>query len=208
MTGLPDYAAILVAAGLSSRFGRADKLTAELCGAPLLSWSLRALSDANPSQCIIVTGPQTSETLSSLPLDVTVVQNPDPAAGLGTSIALGARVVGANVRGVFICLADMPLISGALFHRLANSLDSDAELDAVAPVYNGRRGHPVLFNARQLAALNGLTGDSGAQSILKRPGFLLKLLETEDPAVVTDVDTPEDLERLGRLIAKTHPPEG
>lgn len=194
MTRLDHYAAIMVAAGLSSRFGPDDKLLAEVNGAPLLAWSLKPLFEAAPGQLVVVTGAN-EKAVRGLCSDhaVTFANNPDPAAGLGASIAIGAAAVQKQIEGVFICLGDMPLVSPGVFRELAGALAADKATDAVAPIYNSRRGHPVLFHRRHLTALKNLSGDDGAKQILNAPGFHLRCLETNDEGAVTDVDLREDL---------------
>ena len=65
----------------------------------------------------------------------------------------------------------------------------------MAPSFEGRRGHPVLFGAGWLPALRALSGDEGARAILQT-AQRLTLVAVEDPGVLLDVDRPEDLQRL------------
>lgn len=194
MTRLDNYAAILVAAGLSSRFGPEDKLLTEINGAPLLLWSLTSLLEARLGRVVIVTGVN-DKAVRAICSDrvIAFANNPDPAAGLGASIAIGAAAVQKQMEGVFICLGDMPLIPATVFPDLAGVLAADDAIDAAAPAYQGKRGHPVLFHQRHLPALQALTGDDGAKRILNTPGFRLHCLETDDDGVVSDVDHREDL---------------
>jgi molybdenum cofactor cytidylyltransferase len=65
----------------------------------------------------------------------------------------------------------------------------------VAPAYQGKRGHPVGFSAKFRSELEQLAGDEGARSILKRHADQIKLLECNDPGILADIDTPEDLRK-------------
>lgn len=70
-----------------------------------------------------------------------------------------------------------------------------AGADAAAPVFQGQRGHPVLFARALLPQLLALTGDEGARQVLRGLGDRLALVETDDAGVLLDVDRPADLER-------------
>jgi molybdenum cofactor cytidylyltransferase len=82
----------------------------------------------------------------------------------------------------------MPLIPPFIFQDLANMLAAVEGTDAAAPVHNGKRGHPVLFHRRHLAALQSLSGDEGARSILKTPGFHMAEQRVQDAGVLIDLD--------------------
>ncbi|MDD3355260.1 NTP transferase domain-containing protein, partial [Zoogloea sp.] len=63
----------------------------------------------------------------------------------------------------------------------------------VAPVHEGKRGHPVGFAARWRSDLLASTGDQGARELLTRHGALLQGVPVSDPGVVRDIDVPADL---------------
>lgn len=99
-----------------------------------------------------------------------------------------AAAPAATLSGCIVALADMPWIRpGTLTQLLAHA----APDRIVVPVYNGQRGHPVVFGADFLRELAGLTGDTGARAILARHGVVE--IECDDAGVVRDVDTPADL---------------
>ena len=100
-------------------------------------------------------------------------------------------------------LADMPLLRPTTLKAMASAMTDNP---LVAPVYRGRRGHPVGFGAQFFSSLCRLQGDSGARSILQRYKQLLYLLPVDDVGVLLDVDVPADLERLHQL--PDHPPAG
>lgn len=201
MIAVENCAAIVAAAGLSSRFGPDDKLMTLINDEPLLSWSLAPVLKAGLSQIVVVTGANDDAVrrlFSRAP--VAFVNNPTPAAGLGASIAKGAAAIDDHVEGVFICLGDMPLTPADAFKQLAQLLGSDEACDAAAPVYNGRRGHPVLFHRRHMAALRNLNGDDGARTILNAPGMNMLSLNVADEGALRDMDVGEDLDQLERIL--------
>ncbi|WP_425408023.1 nucleotidyltransferase family protein [Hyphococcus sp.] len=205
MISVSNCAAILVAAGQSSRFGQEDKLLTEIAGAPLLFWSLKSLLHAGLPQIIVVAGENHGAVRPLVDAGrAKIIVNPDPEAGLGSSIATGAGAVNARSAAVFICLGDMPALPGGIFSQLAKRLNEDPQIDAIRPTHNGRRGHPVLFHTRNLAALKDLHGDKGASKLFHRHGFHLETMATAGDGVLQDVDTPADLNRIARRLSERH----
>ena len=113
---------------------------------------------------------------------------------MGHSLAAGVAA-SAGADGWLVALADMPRIQVATLGRVAAAIAGGAAL--AAPVFAGRRGHPVGFAARWQSALLALEGDEGARAILRHHAPLLHTLASDDPGVLQDVDTPADLVALG-----------
>ncbi|WP_370650282.1 hypothetical protein [Oscillochloris sp. ZM17-4] len=65
------------------------------------------------------------------------------------------------------------------------------------PRYRGRRGNPVLLARGVFAELRALEGDVGAREVLARHAGAVRQIEVDNPAVVTDIDTPEDYAGMG-----------
>lgn len=203
---MPDVAAIILAAGRSTRFsgraGAATKLVATLDGKPLVRHVAEAalLSSARP--VIAVTGHQGARVEDALRgLDVAYVDNPDYASGLASSLRRGVDAAPAASAGALILLGDMPLVSGALMNRLIAAFECDAASAgprplAVAPLRDGRRGNPVLIGRALFAAVATLAGDRGARDLVEAAGDRVMECIVEDDAALIDVDTEEALERL------------
>src|SRR5690606_38639557 len=96
--------------------------------------------------------------------------------GMGTGIACGVAA-SAAAPGWMIALADMPYVSPAAIRAVAARLQQGADL--VAPVYRGRRGHPVGFSRRHAGALMQLRGDAGARAILNANSGTLELIAVQ-----------------------------
>ena len=113
----------------------------------------------------------------------------DAGTDAGTDAATGiAADPAAPLNGCVVALADMPWIRPGTLTQLLVHAAPDR---IVVPVYNGQRGHPVVFGADFLRELADLSGDMGARAILARHGALE--IECDDAGVVRDVDTPADL---------------
>ena len=183
---------ILLAAGSASRFG-GDKLLAPLKdGTPL---GVRAFCNlvvcVDSVVAVVRPGDQgLARALSDHGAEITVC--PHAANGMGQSLAWAIRAT-PLAKAWVIALADMPWIEVATIRRVADALESGAEL--VAASYQGVRGHPVGFSRSYYGELAALTGDEGAKSLVRSHERELELIETDDAGISRDVDTPADLAR-------------
>lgn len=186
--------AIVLAAGQGTRFG-GGKLLAALNGRPLIASALRTALAAPVRQVFVAVGddPDLRRAVAQESERLVLVPVADAAEGMGASLRTAAAQVPGDTTGVFVFLGDMPAIAPATTTILAQALDGPDHI--VAPSFEGRRGHPVLFGADWLPALRALSGDEGARAILQT-AQRLTLVAVEDPGVLLDVDRPEDLRRL------------
>ncbi len=184
-------AGVLLAAGASTRMGGAAKLLLPVAGRPMVRASASVLLEAGLSPVMVVLGWRAREVQDALAgLTVQVLRNPDFRRGMGSSLAAGVAALGPDVTTAVVALADMPWIRPETVRAL---LEARRDRGIAVPVFQGRRGHPVVFDlTRYRGALTELEGDRGARSILRRnPGDVVGLA-VSDPGVLCDVDTPED----------------
>jgi len=114
----------------------------------------------------------------------------DAERGMGASLAAGVRAT-PDAEGWIVALADMPWIAPSTVEALARRIDAGASI--VAPVFRGRRGHPVGFGAMHRAALSALDGDIGARRLLDTND--VASIEVDDAGIIADIDTRADLQR-------------
>lgn len=191
LTGDP-IVGILLAAGSASRFGGGKLLAPLEDGTPLGMRALINLAACVESVVAVVRpgDPALARALADHGARVTVC--PYAANGMGQSLAWGIRAT-PLAKAWVIALADMPWIQVATTRRIVGALECDAAL--VAASHQGVRGHPVGFSRRYFGELAALTGDDGAKEVMRRYAHELQLIETDDPGVSRDVDTPADLTR-------------
>lgn len=186
---------LLLAAGVGSRFdphGVQNKLLARLPdGTPVAAEAARRLLLAVPKVLAVVRpgAEALARVLNDAGCDVAFA--PAAQRGMGASLAAGVQA-SEDAEGWIVALADMPRIEPSTIEALARALDGGAGL--VAPFYAGQRGHPVGFGAVHRDALLSLDGDSGARSLLASER--LTRLDVDDPGILRDVDTPEDLRAI------------
>ncbi len=194
-----SVAAIVLAAGRGARFDAArSKLLADYGGRPLVRCAVEAALASNASKTIVVTGHARGEIEQALVgLPAAFAHNPDFASGMASSLRAGlARA--ADSGGALILLGDMPGVTSAILDQLIAAFERAPECAAVAPVYQGRRGNPVLLGGRLVAGVASLTGDEGARRLLRAVDGVIEIA-VDDKSVIMDIDTQEDLEKaLGR----------
>lgn len=177
-------AVVLLAAGLSSRFGPADKLQVPLDGLPLGLHAARRLGSLPFARRIAVVRDKGPDFAG---FGFTAIVNPDPAAGQSASIRLGlAEARLAEPQAMLIALADMPFVTEAHIRALLDGFDSTHPV--VASTDGQRASPPALFDASLFPTLECLTGDTGARMLLREA-----VLVGASPAELADIDTPLDL---------------
>jgi len=194
-----NVAAVILAAGRSTRMGGPNKLLAELGGKPLVRIVTEQALESRASDVIVVTGHQAEEVREALQgLKVKFVHNPDFAEGLAGSVKTGTAAVPENADGAVICLGDMPLISAHLIDRLIEAFVPDRGSLIAVPVSDGRRGNPVLWSRRFFNELMTLDGDIGARHLIAKHGEAVAEVPVEGHGAFLDIDTPQALEAARR----------
>lgn len=189
---------VVLAAGAGRRFG-GRKLLAPFEGRPLAAGALDAALAAPARRVLLVTDGDRDlaafarEHARALgrDADLQVVAAAHAAEGMGASLRAGIEALQPDSDGAFVFLGDMPRVPLGLARDLVHALIPG--IDAVAPHFAGRRGHPVLFGRGCFPALRALGGDVGAREVLAGLGDRLALVDSADPGVLFDVDRPEDL---------------
>jgi molybdenum cofactor cytidylyltransferase len=197
--GNHHVAAIILAAGRSTRMGGPNKLLAELSGKKLVRIATEQALASKASEVIVVTGHQADLVEQALAgLKVKFVRNPDFAGGLASSVKAGISAVSRDADGAVICLGDMPLIDAGLIDRLIEAFAPDRGNLIVVPVADGRRGNPVLWSRRFFKELMTLDGDIGARHLIARHAEAVADVPVEGNGAFLDIDTPQALEAARR----------
>jgi molybdenum cofactor cytidylyltransferase len=198
---LSKIAAIILAAGLSSRFEggpEETKLVVPLFGKPLVCHITEAALASRARPILVVTGHAATQVEATLEnLDLSVISNPDYRTGLASSLKAGIAALPETAAGVLVLLADMPCVSVGLIDRLIQAFGESARAPlAVAPVRAGLRGNPVLIGRDLFDAIKRLEGDRGARALLEAAGKDVLECLVYDDAIEIDIDTKEALRQL------------
>jgi molybdenum cofactor cytidylyltransferase len=202
-------AAIILAAGSSSRMGAGrHKLFLPLGELPVLVHVLETVLAAQTRPIVLVLGHQAGQarTLLSpylhLP-DLQIVENSAYQQGMSTSLRAGLQALtGSNeyiaqehIGGAIILLGDQPLITTSIIDNLVATRQTGGKC-IVAPLYNGKRGNPVLFSADLFPELAAVTGDEGGRSVVERHREEIATVEVTDAQASFDVDTWEAYQQV------------
>ncbi len=182
-----EVAGILLAAGLSQRFG-SPKLSAPFHGKPLALHAAETLARFRFGQLICVwsgaTGPVV-ETIAAL--GYRMVEQQRPELGLGSSVACGvSSALPAGPRAILVALADMPVVSSGHIAKLLWTFTDDRAI--VASSNNRTAMPPALFGRRYFEELLELAGDRGAQQLLVNAPCVEAM-----PGELVDIDSPMDM---------------
>ncbi len=187
-------AAVVLAAGRSTRMGGPNKLLAEIGGRPLVRIVAEEALKSRARPVIVVTGHQRDQVEAALKgLDVQIVHNPNFADGLSTSVKTGLAAVPQSADGAIVCLGDMPQVRAGLIDKLLEAFDPERSALVVIPVIAGKRGNPVVWSRRFFPELMALDGDVGARNMIARYVEAVAEVPLADTAALVDVDTPEAL---------------
>jgi molybdenum cofactor cytidylyltransferase len=192
----PRVAAVVLAAGRSTRMGAANKLLADIGGVPMVRRVMEAVLASRARSVLVVTGHQAADVSAALAgLDVTLVANLDYATGLAGSLKAGLRAVPRDCAGALVVLGDMPRIAPVHLDELIAAFEVANGTAIIVPVHQGRQGNPVLWPAKHFPALLQLEGDAGAKRLISAHTHDVREIDLATDAIFVDVDTPEALKR-------------
>lgn len=188
-------AAVILAAGRSSRFEDGHKLLAKIDGIPIVRHVCKALAASGADEILLVT-PEIEDAVAKAAGSGRwrVVENPDAHDGLSTSLRTGLQNITSDADGVLVALADMPGITTAFVNTLISTFSSNQDAIVFPVSKDGRRGHPIIWPKELFPALKSVTGDAGGKAILADHKDLWHPVPCEDEGAFADIDTRADLQ--------------
>ena len=193
----PKIAALVLAAGRSSRMGTINKLLIGIDGKPMVHHAIEAVRAAGLGPIIVVTGHEQDRLQAALAgLPVRLVHNPNYSEGLSSSLKTGLAALPDDIDAVLVGLGDMPRVSAADIERLVAAFNPVEGREIIVPTRNGKRGNPVIWAKRFLAEMRELAGDVGARHLIGQHAEAVAEVEMASDGVLTDIDTPQALARL------------
>ncbi|MCL1964275.1 MAG: nucleotidyltransferase family protein [Firmicutes bacterium] len=178
---------VLMAAGTASRFGE-NKLIYPIEGRAMVERALCAAPASLFDRAVaVVSDPIVAERAASA--GYACVYNPDPKAGQGVTVSLGAKAMH-GMDAVLFCVADQPYLTADSVRRV---LAAYAPGRIVALAFAGRRGNPVLFPGGLLPALAGLAPHQTGKKVIASHPERLFLVEASSARELRDIDTRADI---------------
>lgn len=183
------YPAAILAGGRSRRMGFPKLLLADRSGW-LLERTVEHLRQAGWGRLAVVVNELKWKKLLHRRLpEVEVIVNPDPEAGMISSVRLALVWAGTEARGLLMVPVDHPPPATATLRALRDA----ARPDAVAvPVCQGRRGHPVWWGRAVWDKLTSPVADRGAHGVLRLAEVSIREVPVDDPAVLANLNTEAD----------------
>jgi len=190
-------AALVLAAGRSTRMGPVNKLLVPLGARAMLRAVVEELEASSVRPIVVVTGYEADRIAGVLAgTGVRLVHNPAYREGLSGSIRAGLAALPESVEAAIICLGDMPLIASRHIEKLVAAFDPAAGREICLPVFEGKRGNPVLFARRFFAEMAAVRGDTGARHLIGEYEECVCEVAMDDRAVLLDVDSPQALREI------------
>ncbi|MEM7429167.1 MAG: nucleotidyltransferase family protein, partial [Pseudomonadota bacterium] len=178
--------------GRSTRMGPENKLLKAIDGKAMVRRSVESLIASGVGSITVVTGHERGKVEAALEgLPVGFAHNPDYRDGLSTSLKAGIATLGDGVNAALIALGDMPFVEPALIGKLVSAFDPEEGRSICVPIFEGKRGNPVLWGSDYFQALARLQGDTGAKHLLAEFSEAVCEVESSERSVLVDFDTPE-----------------
>jgi len=188
---------IILSAGSSSRFAPQHKLLQLYQHHTILYHGLKAAIDSRLNPVFLVLGHRHLEMIASLEdlqhhSKLKLVINKDWASGRASTLRLGIKQL-PKCENVLVYPGDMPRMDSELINDLIGSFISG---EACFPVYNQRKGHPVIFPKEWFSDLMALQGEQSALELIKTHWETAVKLERIDVETQLNINTPEDYAEL------------
>ena len=202
VSSTPRIAAVVLAAGRSSRMGGANKLLSEVAGQTLIGRTLDGVLASQARPVVVVLGHDAAKTRATIgDRPVAIVENSAYASGMASSLKAGLMALPVDIDGALICLADMPRVDPAVLDRLIAAFNPLEGRAICVPVWEGKRGNPVLWAKSFFPEMGSLAGDVGARHLIGQYAELVAEVPMPDDSVLLDIDTPEALANLRQRYA-------
>ncbi|MCX8003837.1 MAG: nucleotidyltransferase family protein [Burkholderiaceae bacterium] len=196
--------AVLLAAGAGTRLGHRPKALLQLGGVPLIVRQLIALSGAGVDEVAVVLGYHAEAIEAAIAhFPITIVRNPSPADGQASSVRVGLRALSPRLDAVIVALADQPLIDAEDIVTLIGAYKKRGTAQMVVPrvTVDGetRPGNPIIFDAVLRDEWLAGAADLACRKWRAAHPACVYWMQTDNRRYVTDIDTPEDLDRFARI---------
>ena len=186
--------AVVLAAGLSSRMG-VQKLLLPFGGKTVIGHIVDQLLASSIDEVHVVVGHNAEQISAELSgRAVSIVNNPNYESGMLSSVRCGLKSLPEKCRAVMVVLGDQPSITTKLIDQMLESFAA-TEKDILVPLYEGERGHPVLFSVKYRDEIMTHYDDVGLRGLMHEHSEEIFELEVPTASVLWDMDYPEDYRR-------------
>ncbi|MBL7967993.1 MAG: nucleotidyltransferase family protein [Prolixibacteraceae bacterium] len=189
-----DVCVIVLAAGMSTRMGT-QKLLLPFDGKTIIEKVVENILKSGIENIFVVLGANSAELEDALEFwPVQTVVNENFREGMHTSVTTGVKVLPANAKAVLVFPGDQPLIPEEAIRKVVGAWRKSGKL-IVIPLFEGKRGHPPLYDLRLRNELLNIDPAVGLRSVAQNFQEEVEEVETGSSGIMKDIDTPEEYQR-------------
>lgn len=170
----------------------AKKMLLPYRGMTIIEKVIENVLTAGINRILVVTGSGREEITKVIRrLPVGQCYNDKWETGMLSSVKCGFRSLPDTCRAAIVFLGDQPMIDAKTIEEVAYAYRKTGK-GIIMPVYNKKRGHPLLIDTKYSGELENLNPDEGLRMLAQKFPVDVLEVETDDPAILKDIDTPED----------------
>jgi CTP:molybdopterin cytidylyltransferase MocA len=190
----PRFAAVVLAAGLSSRM-KGFKPLLPLGKATITDHIISTFKSVNVD-VILVVGYRRDDVINTIKdKDITVIFNPDYEKEMFSSIQVGIRELGQRYKGFFILPVDIPLVKPSTIQSLMKAAQENPG-KIINPTHHEKMGHPPLIPTSLIPVILGWGKGGGLKAVLQAYEKRVISVPVDDKYILVDIDTPDDYRKL------------
>ena len=184
---------IILASGFSQRMNK-NKLLLEVEGIPLVERVIKAVKSSNIDKCVLIYQKDEIKEIAYTH-GIRAVHNPYADEGQSAAVKIGVKSSHPDTDGFIFFVGDQPYLNPSTINKLIDEFQKEKDT-IVVPLYNGKRGNPVIFPSTLKEDLLRLDGDNGGRKIIEEKEERVKLVTIENGIEGKDIDTEEDYIKL------------
>ncbi len=186
-----DVWAIVLAAGMSTRMGT-QKLLLPFDGMTIIEKVVENILKSGIENIMVVLGADHEKIAGVLEFwPVQTVRNENFQDGMHTSVMIGVYALPTRAKATLIFLGDQPLISENAIRKVVEAWHNSGK-SIVIPLYEGKRGHPPLYDLKLRNELEHLDPSVGLRSVAQKFPEEIDEVETGSPGILKDIDTRDE----------------
>ncbi len=194
--------AVILAAGESRRMG-SPKMILPYMGMTIIEKVIENVTASAVDDTVVVVGCNKVEVLAVTErYPVVHIVNDNYMNGMLSSVKCGIGSLPEDFRAVLVFPGDQPMIEAEVINLVINAYKESGR-GIIIPVFNGKRGHPLLIDKKYKSEILTLDDKVGLRGLsLKHSDDLLEI-ETDNPLILRDIDTVEDYNYELKLTKET-----
>jgi molybdenum cofactor cytidylyltransferase len=186
---------IILSAGESKRMGTPKQLL-PWGRSIILQQVIDNASASRLGKILLVLGYRAEDIADKISLSskTSIVVNHDFKTGMSSSVKCGISHAPVDTNAFMLLLGDQPFIGSGIINQLIDRYQTGKH-SIIVPVYDGQRGHPVIFDACYKQELLAIS-DQGAKEVTERHNRDIIEVHVDSADVLADIDTPQDYENV------------